>query len=54
MKRKFVRFSDAAAVAGYEEWWQVEYDNMGFCGGGATRWYTFDAADGTPCYTLKY
>ena len=53
MKRKFVRFKDAAAVAGYEEWWQVEYQNMGFCKDGVTRWYWFDAEDGTPCYTVQ-
>ena len=38
----------------YEEWWQVEYDNMGWCRDGVTRWYWFEAEDGTPCYTLKY
>ena len=54
MKRRFVSFSEAAKIAGYEEWWQVEYDNMGFCKDGVTRWYYFDAEDGTPCYTLKY
>lgn len=53
MKRKFVRFKDAATVAGCEERWQVEYDNMGFCKDGVTRWYYFDAEDGTPCYTLR-
>ena len=53
MKRKFVSFSEAAKVAGYEEWWQVEYDNMGWCRDGVTRWYWFDAEAGTPCFTLK-
>ena len=52
MKRRFVSFSEAAKIA--EDWWQVEYDNMGFCKDGVTRWYYFDAEDGTPCYTLKY
>lgn len=54
MKRKYVRFCDAAKVAGYDEWWEVEYENMGFCKDGVTRWYHFDAADGTPCFTIKY
>lgn len=54
MKRKFVNFRDAAKVAGYDEWWEVECENMGFCKDGVTRWYHFSAVDGTPCYTLKY
>ena len=54
MKRTYVRFAEAAKVAGYDEWWEVEYENMGFCKDGVTRWYWFDAEDGTPCYTLKY
>ena len=54
MKRQYVRFAEAAKVAGYDEWWEVEYENMGFCKDGVTRWYWFDAEDGTPCYTLKH
>lgn len=53
-KRKFVPIWKAAEVAGYEEWWQVEIENMGFCKDGVTRWYHFYAEDGTPCYTLKH
>ena len=53
MKRKFVPIWKAAKVAGYEEWWQVEIENMGFCKDGVTSWYHFDAEDGTPYYTLK-
>ncbi len=54
MKRRKVRFCDAARVAGYEEWWQVPIENMGFCKDGVTRWYFFEAEDGTPCVTFKY
>lgn len=54
MQRKYVRFNEAANAAGYDEWWEVEYENMGFCKDGVTRWYHFNAEDGTPCYTLKY
>ena len=54
MKRKFVRFYDAAIVAGYNDWSEVDYENMGFCSDGVTRWYWFTAEDGTPYYTLKY
>lgn len=53
-RRKYVPFSDAAKASGFSEWWEVEYENMGWCADGCTRWYHFDAEDGTPCYTLKY
>lgn len=52
-KRKYVPFNEAAKVAGYDEWWEIEPENMGWCKDGCTRWYHFIAEDGTPCYTLK-
>lgn len=54
MKRRKVRFCDAARVAGCEEWWQVAIENMGFCKDGVTRWCFFESKDGTPCVTFKY
>lgn len=54
MKRKFVNIIDAPKVAGVDEWWQIEIENMGWCKDDVTRWYWFDAEDGTPCYTLKH
>lgn len=60
-KRKFVPIWKAAEVAeainpetGEYEWAFVPIENMGFCKDNVTRWYWFDAADGTPCYTLKH
>lgn len=38
MKRKFAPFCSAA---GYDEWWEVEREDMGFC------------KDGDACYTIK-
>lgn len=54
VKRRKVSICDAAKVAGYDEWWQVPIENMGFCRDGVTRWYFFEAEDGTPCVTFKY
>jgi len=61
MKRKFVPIWKAAEVAeainpetGEYDWSFVSLEDMGFCKDGVTRWYWFDAADGTPCYTLKH
>jgi len=54
MKRKFVNIVYAPKIAGVDERWQIEIKNMGWCKDGVTRWYWFDAADDTPCYTLKH
>ncbi len=54
MRRKRVNIADAPHVAGVSEWWQVPIENMGVCRDGVTRWYFFDAKDGTPCITFKY
>lgn len=51
--RRYVPIQRAAKVAGYDEWWEVEIENMGWCKDDCTRWYHFRAEDGTPCYTLK-
>ena len=62
-KRKYVRYADALDVAkgkDYAEYLRTqgvrtpEWDNMGWCKDGVTRWYHFESADGKPCYTLKY
>lgn len=54
MRRKKVNIADAPKTAGVDKWWQVPIENMGFCRDGVTRWYFFDAMDGTPCVTFKY
>lgn len=53
MKRRFVPIWKVAEVAGYDELWMVEWENMGWCKDGVTRWYHFDDENGNPCYTLK-
>ena len=32
----------------------VEIENMGYCRDGATRWYTFEDAQGRPCIYFRH
>lgn len=65
MNRKYVPYHLAGRVAGYEQFDAemlgvltptqcIDWENMGWCKDGVTRWYHFTAEDGTPCYTLKH
>lgn len=51
--RKFVPWQEVPAAAGYDEHWEIEWENLGFCRDGVTRWYHFTDAEGVPCYTLR-
>lgn len=53
VKRRYVPYREAAKVAGFDEWWEVPIENMGWCKDDCTKWYHFFSEDGELCYTLK-